>query len=156
MAETTLRRANPATYGPEYRSHLLDQYKLYMELIDRVSQRRATANNWLLSVNAFLVTLYGFRPEGDVPTVWRLAIPLAGILVSVAWWLLIRSYRALNRIKCDLVHEIEEHLPLGLFSREWDLADEGRGRTYRPLTSIEQWIPGVFVLLYIALIAFGG
>ena len=127
--DVVLRRANPATYGPEYRAHVLEQYKLYMELIDRVSQRRATANNWLLSVNAFLITLYGLHPANDQRDLWRVGIPVAGILVSLSWLMLIRSYRALNRIKCDLVHEIEDHLPLALFAREWDLAEQGEARS---------------------------
>jgi len=31
----------PEEYGPEYRAHLMEQYKLYVEMADRVSQRRA-------------------------------------------------------------------------------------------------------------------
>ena len=49
----------PAEYGEDYRSHLLDQYRTYVETADKISQRRSTANNYLLTVNAFLVSLYG-------------------------------------------------------------------------------------------------
>ena len=30
----------------KWHSHLLDQYKLYVEMADRISQRRATANTY--------------------------------------------------------------------------------------------------------------
>src|SRR5688572_25075542 len=101
----SLRSANPTTYGEHYRPHMLEQYRLYIELMDRTSQRRATANNYLLSVNAFLITLYGLAPEIGRGDVWRFGVPAAGALVSLTWLLLIRSYRSLNAVKCELLHE---------------------------------------------------
>ena len=35
-----LRRASREQYGANYDSHLLEQYKLYLEMADRISQRR--------------------------------------------------------------------------------------------------------------------
>ena len=32
-------------YGTNYQAHLLEEYKLYVEMADRVSQRRAVAND---------------------------------------------------------------------------------------------------------------
>ena len=31
-------------YGPKFRDHLLEQYKIYTEMADRISQRRATCD----------------------------------------------------------------------------------------------------------------
>ena len=54
-----------ADYGDRYREHLFQQYKLYVDSADRISQRRSSTNNFLLTVNASLVTLYGLT--GVVP-----------------------------------------------------------------------------------------
>ena len=156
--EASALRVSEASYGPEYRDHLLQQYRLYVESADRVSDRRATANNLLLAVNSFLLTFYGFArvwlddlASGD-DRAWEYLVPIAGVLVSVMWWALIRSYRLLNRTKFSVVHELESLLPAALFDREWELADEGKTwRNYVPLTQIEQFIPVVFAVLYLAL-----
>ena len=50
---------SPEEYGEKYHEHLLEQYKLYVEMADRVSERRQTANNYLLTVNSILVSLFG-------------------------------------------------------------------------------------------------
>ena len=42
---------NPEKYGEKYKEHLLEQYKLYVEMADRISGRRQTANSFFLSIN---------------------------------------------------------------------------------------------------------
>lgn len=66
-------------------------YELYLGTAEKVSDRRATANSWMLSVNSALVAFYGylqvdklFVNEGQ-KAVWLLAIPAAGLIVCVAW-----------------------------------------------------------------------
>ena len=64
----SLLRTPPDKYGDAYQHHLLDQYTLYVETADRVSQRRTSANNHLLTVNVFLVSFYGrMRPRRRLP-----------------------------------------------------------------------------------------
>ena len=36
---------------------LLEQYKLYVEMTDRISQRRMNANTFFISVNTLLLTI---------------------------------------------------------------------------------------------------
>lgn len=135
-------------YGGVYREHFLEQYKLYVESADRVSQRRIAANNFLLTVNAFLVTLYGLASSFVTNWAWRFVVPAAGILVCSVWLELIRSYRNLNTAKFKVIHELEEHLPVALFDREWAYAQRGQGKAYKPLTRVELFIPLVFAALY--------
>jgi len=141
-------------YGSDHQKHLLEIYKLYVGSADQVSQRRATANNYLLTVNTFLVTLYGFGSGFDSSALWRFSIPVAGVLVCLTWWALIRSYRNLNTAKFAVIHELEQHLPVGVYAREWEHAEHGRGQAYHPLSHIEQWIPVVFAALYLVLAAY--
>ena len=152
MKEATgLFRTRPDSYGPEYKQHLLEQYKLFVESADRVSERRTSANNYLLTVNVFLVTLYGLTSSLGHNKAWLLVVPVAGVLVCITWLVLIGSYRNLNTAKFKVVRELEEHLPAALFDREWDHAQRGQGTAYKPLTHIEPYIPLVFAALYLIL-----
>jgi len=51
----------PAEMSEREASLLIEQYKLYVELMDKVSERRHQANSFFLTVNTILVTaLTGF------------------------------------------------------------------------------------------------
>lgn len=45
--------------SPEAASALLEQYKLYVEMADRVSARRGSANTFFLTLNTTAVTAIG-------------------------------------------------------------------------------------------------
>lgn len=150
-----LIRHTKKTYGESFNADLFEQYKLYVESAERVSERRTAANNYLLTVNAFLVTLYGILAASPYRSYWTILVPVAGILVSVTWYRIIISYRNLNSVKFKVIHELEQHLPAALYEYEWQVAEKGRGKAYRPLTHLEQWVPIVFVVLYTLLAILG-
>ena len=54
-------------------------------------------------------------------------------------------------MKFKLIHELEQHLPVALFDYEWQIAEQGRGKSYSPVTRIERWIPLVFIALHVIL-----
>jgi hypothetical protein len=66
-------------------------FELYLTTAEKVSDRSAAANAWMLSVNSAIVALYGYLAADklSVPVpqkkVWLWAIPAAGVIVSVAW-----------------------------------------------------------------------
>ena len=150
-----LIRHTKETYGESFNADLFEQYKLYVESAERVSERRISANNYLLTVNAFLVTLYGILAASPYRSYWTILVPVAGILVSVTWHRIVISYRDLNSVKFKVIHELEQHLPAALYEYEWQVAEKGRGKAYRPLTHLEQWVPIVFVVLYTLLAILG-
>ncbi len=138
---------------------LLDIYKLHSELADRVSQRREGANRLYVSLNVALFALlagllrFGF---GEAPESLILgAIGIMGALLSVSWYLVIRSYRQLNSEKFRVLHELEERLPFQFFKSEWDpqLKGENSNR-YLRLTQVEIVLPLIFGALFIGLIAY--
>jgi hypothetical protein len=129
----------------------LELFKLYLETAEKVSDRRADANTWMLSVNSAIVALYGYLSQdgasvGDFEkSVWLWAIPATGILVCLAWAALLSSYSKLNEAKFAVLQEIEASLPLALFTRE-QAVYEAMGR--RPFSGIEKKIPFALVVLY--------
>ena len=129
-------------YGDSFGSDLLEQYKLYVQSAENVSSRRVISNRYLLTINAALVALYGLQSANFGQGYWTLLIPVIGIPVSLLWYLIIKSHADLNRIKfVDVIHELEKHLAAAMFKYEWQLAEEGHGKTYRAVTTIERWIP---------------
>ena len=138
-------------YEGSFKADLLEQYKLYVQSAENVSARRVASNRHLLTLNAALVGLYGLQSAGFGQSYWTLLIPVMGIPVSVLWYLIIKSRADLNRVKFGLIHEFEQHLPAVLYRREWQLADEGRGKSYRAVTTIERWMPILFAALHIVL-----
>ena len=55
-ATPQLIRQTKESYGESFTVALFEQYKLYVESAEKISERRVSANNYLLTVNAFLVT----------------------------------------------------------------------------------------------------
>lgn len=140
------------TYGGSFHADLLEQYKLYVQSAENVSARRVASNRYLLALNASLVALYGVQSAGFGQSYWTLLIPAMGIPVSFLWYRIIKSHADLNRIKfVDVIHQLERQLPASMFRYEWQLAQEGQGRTYRAVTTIERRIPILFATLHVVL-----
>ena len=138
-------------YGDSFSTDLLEQYKLYVQSAENVSARRVVSNRYLLTLNAALVALYGLQSAGFGQSYWTLLVPVIGIPVSLLWYLIIKSHADLNRIKFDVIHEFEQHLPAAMYKYEWQLAEEGHGKAYRAVTTIERWIPILFAALHVVL-----
>jgi hypothetical protein len=137
-----------------YDAALLEQYKLCVEMADRISARRGMTNSFFLTLNTGIVGLIAAfnKIPADTNTRW-LAIPLVAILGQCfGWFYLVRSYRQLNGAKYRVVGALEERLPASPFWRaEWWSLGEGRdAKRYWPLSHIEQWIPVLFALTYFA------
>ena len=138
------------TYEGSLKADLMEQYKLYVQSAENVSARRVASSRYLLTLNVALVALYGLQSANFGQTYWTLLVPVLGIPVSLLWHQIIKSHRDLNAVKFDIIHELEKHLPAALFQHEWQLAGEGKGGSYNPVTYIERWIPIAFVALHLA------
>ncbi|WP_369390301.1 hypothetical protein AB5J72_23630 [Streptomyces sp. CG1] len=139
---------------------ILELYKLAVEMADRVSARRGTANAFFLSVQSALVTLVAFGSPNLSQSPWwvPLAVALAGITLSGAWWMQLRSYRDLNGAKFQVIHKLEDHLAARLMADEWDILKRdplpGLRTRYAELGTSERIVPVVFAMAH--LILFGG
>lgn len=154
-APLRLIRHTKKTYGDSFKADLFEQYKLYVTSAEKISERRESANNYLLTVNAFLVTLYGLVATSQYKSYWMILVPVAGALVSLTWHRIITSYRDLNSVKFTVIHELEQHMPAALYDYEWQRAEEGKGKAYHPLSHLERWVPIIFIILYVLLGIFG-
>jgi hypothetical protein len=143
-------------YGQNYDAHILEQYKIYLEMIDRVSARRQLTNSFFLTITTAMITMLGIvwpKAVGPVGTTWYIIIGLAGLMICYCWYRLVKSYRDLNTSKFLILHAIEERLPLRPYSAEWKLVGAGKNEVmYLPFTHIETAVPWVFFFLFMGLI----
>ena len=145
-------RCGKDAYGDSFARDLVEQYKLYVSSAENVSARRIASSRLFLALNAGLVALYAIQPCGFARSWWAMAVPLAGIVVCLLWNRSIRSHSNLNTVKFALIHEIERHLPARPYTSEWELAEQGKGKTYRAVTDDERWIPWTFIVLHVVLL----
>lgn len=141
----------------QYREHILEQYKLFVEMADRISSRRDVANGFFLTLNSLILGAAGFLFEKQnlLFSKWLLLIPLGVLLLECFFWRkLITSYKQLNGAKFKIIGELETQLPSSPYGKaEWTyLLKEGRDRNvYWPLTHLESKIPAMFALMYIVI-----
>lgn len=145
-------------YGADYASHVLEQYRLYVQMTDKISERRQSANTYLLTVNTVLAAILGLVnavPGSPFNFVFLSVGGIAGMALSLTWYRLIASYRQLNSGKFKVVHAMERLLPMRPYDAEWTALGRGENpKLYRPFTTVETWVPVLFFLLYMALVAF--
>lgn len=155
QSKDSLLGASEQSYGALYKAHLVEMYKLYVEMADRISQRRERANTFFLTINTALVALlakdaFGAQPAS--PRYLEVLIPLAAVVLCFLWYRIIRSYRDLNSAKFKVVHRIEQLLPIKPYDAEWAAVDRGKNaKLYKPFTHIEIAVPWIFIVFYIVL-----
>lgn len=142
-------------YGNDYKNHFLEQYKIYLESIEKTSDRRQSANNYFLTTNTVLVSILALSFQTDFlkNIFWfKLFIGIIGILFCIVFWFLIRAYKQLNTGKFNVLHKIESKLPLSLYEYEWEVLGKGKDKKkYYPFSHIELLIPWIFGIMYIVL-----
>jgi len=135
------------------RTAVLEQYKMYVEMADRISARRSLTNTFFLSLNTAIFAAIASRWTGTSTTLpWFLVFPLLALVTQCfAWFFLVRSYRQLNSAKYTVIGVLEDRLPASPYWRaEWAALGEGKDkRKYWPMTHLEQWIPILFALTYV-------
>lgn len=137
---------------------VMEIYQTAVEMADRISARRASANTFFLTVQtAFIAVLGVATPTLESAPWWMsLVVSVAGLTLSASWWLQLRSYRALNAAKFSVITKIEaEHMPIKAFSEEWNYLKQDPVRRWRrryaELGTVERVVPVVFAVLYAVL-----
>ncbi len=143
-----IRQADDSDDG-SFEARLLEQYKAYVQSADNASARRVASGRYLLTINAALVAAYGFQAALSERAMLAVFVALAGIMLSLLSYSIIKSFRDLNTVKFKIIHELEERLPAAPYTYEWQLLEEGRGKAYWPTTHVERWMPFVFLALHV-------
>ena len=146
-------------YGDKFKDHLIEQYKTYVEMTDRVSSRRTQIGQFYISLLSGLLVLLslvvGSGSFGNMLNIIFVAVAVLGIALCTIWSINIRSYKQLNKGKFKVIHEIEEQLPFPCYTREWEILEEGKkSGKYLQLTRVEQYVPLALSVPFLILLAY--
>ncbi len=141
-------------FGDKYFEYYFEQYKIYIAGMEKISDRRESANRHFVTINSALLVLAGLviQYAHSQQALLLLGLCGLGVVISAIFWLLINSYKQLNTAKFTMLHEIEAKLPIQLYKTEWKILGEGKDRKkYYPFSHVESLIPLVFGLAYIVM-----
>ena len=116
-----------------------------------MSERRLKSNEFFLGINTAMMGILGYlETKGTIENSFIFTmVPFVGMAICYCWYQIILSYRQMNRAKFSVIHSTEKKLPLALFETEWEVLGKGKDiKKYRPLSSIEKFIPIIFTVLY--------
>jgi hypothetical protein len=137
--------------------HIFEQYKMYVESAEKVSDRRSNLNTFYLSLTTTVAGVIGYLKTNKIENNEYLIIVLSisAILICIYWVNLLENYRKLNSGKFKVIHEIEKELPLNLFEYEWEKLGKGKDpKLYKKLSNVEKAIPYIFGFLFLLIILF--
>jgi len=140
-------------HGDKYIDHYLEQYRIYLHIMNSTHDRLAKSNDFFLGLNTAIIAALGFIETKGLTyhnsTVFMFA-PFVGMAICYCWYQIIISYRNMNRVKFNVIHGVEKGLPIALFETEWELLGKGKDKKkYYPLSKTEMKIPIIFFILYI-------
>lgn len=144
------------SYGNEFNAHFLEQYKLYVEMADRVSSRRVQIAGLYTSILSALLALLSITSNKDLfhgsQSIVLLTLSILGLCLCLAWTVNINSYKQLNKLKFKVIHEMESHLPFQCYRMEWEmLSNDSDLPKYFRLTAIERFVPAIISIPYLCL-----
>ena len=109
-----------------------------VELANITSSRRDTMNNFYMTLNVAITAAVSLI--GDTKSMLLAAI---GIVVCIAWLLMINNYRNLNTEKYKVILSLEKELPFQPLTDEW------KGLKKRlSQTKIDRMLPIAFIVAY--------
>lgn len=148
-------------YGENYRVHLLEQYKICVEMADRVSVRRGQANTFYISLLSAILALLSLIIDKNLfagsSRILLFFTSILALALCLTWYVNIQSYKQLNSLKFKVINEMEQYLPFACYSREWEILKEKQknGDTqYVRLTAIEKFVPLIFAVPYFGLLVY--
>lgn len=156
----SLSSIDEKSYGEKYKEHILEQYKIYIDMADKISDRRHNTNNFFLTLNTGIISAIGIAGfiEKDKLIINKdfiFFLTIGLLFFCFAWYRLIRSYKDLNSAKFKVIHEIEKKLPIKPFDSEWEALTKGENRSiYLPFSNIEIFIPVIFALLNLTIMIY--
>jgi hypothetical protein len=144
----------------ETAAQLVDLYKVAVEMADRVSERRAGANTYFVSVQSAIIAALAFLASRQPapPTGLLVGVCSVGVLAAGVWFVLLRSYRELNRVKFAVILELEKRLPTQMYTDEWALVKQARISAWRSryaeFGAVERFAPILFASLDMIMIVY--
>jgi hypothetical protein len=168
------------THGATERKLSFEEFKLYYESTEKVTDRRLETNRWNYSICIAMLVAIGVLTKWSLTSATLLWIGFAAVAVlsgmallfCFLWVRQIRDFKALNDAKFKVLNAMAPNLEFDTdkpdivvsycpFEKEWDILKEGnrlervRGMNIEALkaSNIEYFIPKAFIVLFVAIFA---
>lgn len=134
------------SYNYDEKQCLIEQYKVYLQMLEGSNKRRMDTNTFFISINGLMVTLTTLFNKGN--TLALCLVCVTGLLFSWIWYVLLRNYNVVNKAKWDVVNEMEAHLQCNPFESEWP---KMQNEKYASISVLERRLPILFAGVYVAI-----
>jgi len=134
---------------------LIEQYKLYVQLKDKFTERNFLTNKFFLSlVIVLFVLLTIFNSESYFYFINnRTIFSLIGMFICFLWWSNIDTYSILIKVKIrNVIEQMEKHLPFEVHMMEKNALDEYRKQKKAFLFSDMQKILATLIFIFFMVI----
>lgn len=159
ITQRNLIDAGKAKYGEKFQEHLLEEYKMFVEMMDRNSARRWQINAFYTTLLSAILTFIFTSIEKSILPIDKLFLLLLsailGLSLCLVWIVNINSYKQLNSLKFKVIHEMEKYLPYPCYAREWQiLKQENKNTQYGRLSQVEKYVPLILGVPYFCLLLY--
>lgn len=129
---------------------LMQIYLHYASQTEKFIERRDATSRYFLTINSTLVAILGvaLNLSGDGQQIWLASLAVAGVLICVLWWWIVRTYSILTGVRLDVIQRMEKNLPASPYTDESNEAESPKTRGYRSISKLESLVPWVFVIIY--------
>jgi hypothetical protein len=135
------------------KKYVIEQYKLYVDIFDRVGQRKMDIHKFYsVLITPLLIapfTIFGFESMPKELKILLLCADFFGFLLCLVWLQELHRLTHLQSTKNKVIDEIEKLLPLLCSEYEWSILNP-RKSTYQNLKKYRLWwLPIVCALFFI-------
>lgn len=139
----------------EMKKFEFEQYKLIIDSVHKMEERRNGSNNIFVALNSIFATVLTQivpypNPNDNIEKLIILSLLLPiGMIICWDWLRTIEAYKRLNSINFLLVKTLEKSLPLSLFGLRTELMDEpDLASKANTILKKETLLPVIFMAVY--------
>lgn len=155
----------------KFYDHQMQQYLHFCQATQELLPRREQVNQFFITVIAGLLAILAWVFKEGFAT-WRaqalwvgLILCFVGLGLCGIWWTKLAMYRRLSAARFQVIHDLEDSLPVPLYYREWhhlqnpgtithDSDSQRLKPRYKGLTVVERLVPLLLCLPYLVLAGF--
>ena len=141
---------NKELYGDSYQTHILEQYKTCIEAAGQISAQRNVTNQFLTSIVTAIIgaCMLVVNKEGYQTII----LACLGLTFCFVWLRLLHTYKLMNKVKFDVINELENMLPVRPFNDEWR---RFKTQQFVTFSRIELIVPIVCAVLFVIVGCYG-
>ncbi|MDP1880135.1 MAG: hypothetical protein Q8K60_04270 [Parachlamydiaceae bacterium] len=138
--------------GEDSKRAFIDQYRLLLESINKLSDVRESANNFWITINGTLIGMIAYIRDsesvgGAQKPFLLYTVLVFGFILTLSWLSSLFSIKKNVEIRNDLTIELEKHLPAKVFTLL--TRNTGKKGNWSAIVFKEMFVPLSFLIGYV-------